>query len=161
MPGISIPAGRGIMKKRLTVTADDAALAVALRRSVMRLARRLRSARPRDGATLTQLQILGRLYRHGDCIASTLAAEEGLQLQSLTRLLAALEAAGWITRSQNPADRRQYLIAITPAGRSVVRRDMQARDEWLARALGEQLAAGEKAALGAALPLLERLLDEG
>jgi len=138
---------------------EDTPLAVALRRSTLRLARRLRAQRPRDGVSLTQLQVLGHLYRNGPSTAGELAQHEQLLPQSLTRLLAALEREGWIAREQNLADRRQFLVSITEDGRKQVRRDMRARDTWLVQTVNERLSASEKALLADAVNLIERLAD--
>jgi DNA-binding MarR family transcriptional regulator len=43
----------------------------------------------------------------------------GLDSGTLTPLLKRLEAAGFVTRTRDPADERQVRIALTPAGRSL------------------------------------------
>jgi len=147
------------MATNKNVLADDVQLATTLRRGLIRLNRRLRAERPDDSASLTQLQLLGRLYRDGSCIASELAEREHLQPQSLTRLLAAMEREGWIVRTQSETDRRQFAIAITAAGKALVVRDMKARDAWLARSIAANLGAEDKEILLRAATLMERLSD--
>jgi DNA-binding MarR family transcriptional regulator len=134
-------------------------LAATLRRATMRLGRRLRAERPTDGASLAQLMLLGRLCREGPSTPGALADGEGLQPQSVTRSIATLEREGWIRRSRDPADGRQAIIAITAAGRTIVERDMNRRDEWLAGAIAAQLDAAERELLTRAAVLLERLAD--
>ncbi len=134
-------------------------LASQLRRATLRLARRLRAERPENAGSLAQFMLLGRLYREGTATPGALASGEGLQPQSVTRLIAALEQEGWAERSRDPADGRQAIIAITAAGRAVVERDMKRRDEWLAGAIGAQLEPAECELLQRAAALIERVAD--
>ena len=63
-----------------------------------------------------KLSVLSRLGRQGAMSPTELARGEGVRLQSLTRLIAELEAEGWVRRSDDPADGRRSLLALTPAG---------------------------------------------
>src|SRR5215468_4626774 len=76
----------------------QAAAATDLRRGVVGLARRLRLERNEVGLTALELSVLGHLHRHGALTPGELAAAERVQPQSLTRTLAALEAAGLMSR---------------------------------------------------------------
>jgi DNA-binding MarR family transcriptional regulator len=139
-----------------TLTRTDVALASALRMSVTRLSRRLRSQRMDSGLTLTQLAALASLDRHGAMTPGELAAHEKVQPPSLTRTLAGLEEKGLVLRSPHPTDRRQQIVAPTPAGRSLLREDRRRREAWLARQLRD-LTADERDLLRAAVPVLEKL----
>jgi DNA-binding MarR family transcriptional regulator len=103
--------------------------------------------------------VLGHLHRDGALTPSALAQAEAVQPQSLTRLLADLEAAGLALRRQDPRDGRQYLIGITPEGRETLRRDAQAQAAWLARAMEAQLTAAEQGVLRLAAGLMDRLAE--
>jgi len=109
--------------------------------------------------SLAKLSVLGRLYRLGPTSAATLAGQERIKPQSLTRLLANLEQRGLIKRRADDSDGRRMLIEITPAGREVLTRDMRQRDAWLALAMSTELSATEQELLRIAAPLLERLAD--
>src|SRR5438067_1290652 len=113
---------------------DALAQASVVRRRVMRLANRLRTARAREGVSLTKLSLLGYLQSRVALTAGALAARHGARPQSLTRVLAEMETEGLISRAQDPADRRRSLIQITPAGRQALAGDMRQRDVWLATA---------------------------
>jgi DNA-binding MarR family transcriptional regulator len=139
-----------------TLTAADAALSSALRFSVMRLARRLRSQRSEASLTLTQLATLSTLDRHGALSPGDLAAHEKVQPPSMTRVVAALEEQGYVERSPHPTDRRQAVVSLTGRGRTLLREDRRRRDAWLSRRLYE-LPEDERALLRAAAPVLERL----
>lgn len=130
-------------------------------RAILALGRQLRSARPRGAASLSALGLLGTLDREGPMPASRLAAEEHLQPQSLTRLVASLERAGWIGRTRNTADRREISIAITPRGRRVLGDELRARRSWLSRAIAAALTPDERAALLDATDVMLKLVAHG
>lgn len=58
-----------------------------------------------------------------------LAAKVHVQSQTLGRVLARLEAGGFITRTRNPADRRQLHVQLTPAGRTALAAARQAESD--------------------------------
>lgn len=134
----------------------DTELASALRISVMRLARRLRAERAETGLSLTQLSTLAALERHGPSTPGGLADLEKVQPPSMTRVLAGLEERGLVLRHPHPTDRRQVVVAATPAARALLRADRRRREEWLSRQLA-QLTHEERDALRAVAPLLDRL----
>ncbi len=88
-----------------------------------------------------------------------LAAAEAVQPQSLTRVLAELEAEGFVLRRQDTADRRQSLLELTVEGREVLRRDVMARALWLQAAMEAQLSPTEQEMLRLAAQLMDRLAD--
>lgn len=90
-----------------------------------------------DGLTLTQLSALVTIWRDGPLSAGDLASREGVKPPSATRVLAALESQGLISRSADPADGRQVTVTVTPEGVARVDQDLQARDAWLAQRLRE------------------------
>lgn len=136
----------------------DAGLASSLRMSVMRLARRIRNERESDGLTLSQMAVLGTLWRCGASTAGELAEAEKVKPPSMTRTIASLEALGLIERAAHPSDRRQVMVELTPAAREVIERDRRLRDAWLAQRLGE-LSPDERELLQRVAPLLDRLVD--
>lgn len=134
-------------------------IAVAFRRSLARLSRRLRLERRDRSVSSGKLSVLGHLYRQGAMTPGALAEAEGIQPQSLTRLLADLEAAGFALRRPDPVDRRQSLIEITPAGRDLLHRDAAERAAWLAAAMAAHLSPTERELLRLAAQLMDRLAD--
>jgi DNA-binding MarR family transcriptional regulator len=138
-------------------TRSDAGLASALRISVSRLARRLRAERLakglEPGLSDTQLAALAALERHAAMTPGELAEHEKVQPPSMTRVIAALEERGLVTRGPHATDRRQVVLTVTEPGRAVVQ---QLREAWLAKRLRE-LTPQERATLRAAAPILEKL----
>lgn len=138
---------------------DPAQLATALRRSVARLARRLRSTSPPGGLTPARLSVLRWLHHQGEMSAGEIAAADSLQPQSVSRLLASLEQDGLIERRVDDGDRRRAVVNIAQKGLKALRADAAHRDEWLAATLKATLTAKERALLEQASMLLERLAD--
>lgn len=135
---------------------SDPALASALRLAVMRLARRMRAERPDSDLSLTQLSALAVLDRHGPLTPRELAAAERIRPPSMTRVVAALEGAGLVTRTDHPTDGRQVLLAASPAGAALLREDRRRREAWLAQRLRE-LDPDEREVLRKAAAVLDRL----
>ncbi len=138
--------------------AADTALASELRTTVMRLARRLRSQRLDTSLSLSQLAALGTLDRHGPLTPGELAGHERVQPPSMTRVVAALELAGMVTRTDHPTDRRQVLVAVSREGRALLRDDRKRRDAWLAQRMRD-LDPVDLEVLRQAARVLDRLAD--
>jgi DNA-binding MarR family transcriptional regulator len=138
---------------------SNSALASALRLSLMRTVRRIRSQRVNTGVTLSQLSALSTVRRCGPLSAGEVAAIERVQPPSMTKILGALETAGWIERSPRPDDRRQSVIAVTAAGVALLEAETRARDEWLSARLAE-LSQQDQQILQRALSVLDRLGSE-
>ena len=129
-------------------------------RAVLRMARRLRRPASDGEVTGSGLALLASLHRQGPMSAVTLARGEGLQPQSLSRLLVRLEDAGLIERPTDPADRRRQLIALTDAGATALHRSIARRRQWLADAMSSRLNAADRLALLAASDVMLRLAGE-
>jgi DNA-binding MarR family transcriptional regulator len=136
--------------------ASDPALASALRLAVMRLARRMRAERPDSSLTLTQLAALSTLERLGPLTPRELAAAERVSPPSMTRVVAALEAAGLVGRTDHPSDRRQVLLTASSVGSALLREDRRRREAWLAQRLRE-LDPDDRDVLRQAAAVLDRL----
>jgi DNA-binding MarR family transcriptional regulator len=91
--------------------------------------------------------------------AVALARSEGLQPQSLSRLLARLESEMLINRPIDPADRRRQLIALTSVGAAALKLAMTRRRAWLAHAMSHQLNDADRRLLLAASDVMLRLAD--
>jgi DNA-binding MarR family transcriptional regulator len=73
--------------------------------------------------------LLGRIAGDGPARLSTLADDVRLDLSTISRQVAALEAAGLVTRTTDSSDRRAWLIKATDAGYQTFVRN---REVWLA-----------------------------
>lgn len=131
--------------------------AVSLLRAILALGRRMRAERPAGSVTFAALSILGTLARLGPMPAARLAAEERLQPQSLTRLIAALEQDKLIERRRSTQDRRTLIIALTEKGWNVLVDDLTERNAWLEAMMTAALSEDEREALAAAAAAMYKL----
>ena len=137
--------------------ADPVIDVTRLRVALARLARRLRRHES-VGLTPTQLSALSTVERSGPMRLGDLAAAEGIAPSTLTRLVTALEDSGYVRRCADPSDARASTLAITPHGHEMLERLRGETTMLLARNL-TQLTPEQRAALAAALPVLERLAE--
>ncbi|MDM0073823.1 MarR family transcriptional regulator [Variovorax sp. J2P1-59] len=143
----------------MTSTPSDASdCAARLRIAVTTLSRRLRPA-PEGGISVAKLSVIGRLYRAGAMTPTELAAREGVKLQSLTRLLAELEADGWLGRKAHASDGRQSLLSLTATGRKRLVSTVRAGDVSLAKVIETTLNESDRAVLMRACALLEGIVE--
>jgi DNA-binding MarR family transcriptional regulator len=136
----------------------DAETAARLRAVVGKLARRLNALARGSGLTPSQLSALGVIARTGPIRLSDLAEAESMNPTMLSRVVAALDEAGLIRRRPDPDDRRAGLLEVTASGRRTHDRLRAERGRALTEGL-ESLASTEVAAVEAALPALEALID--
>lgn len=101
--------------------------------------------------------VLSRLDRGGPQTTSKLAAEERMRPQSMAQTIADLEREGYVQRRPDDEDRRQILVDLTPQGRQIVRAERRRRQDWLSRAIADELTADEQGVLVRAIDLLRRI----
>jgi DNA-binding MarR family transcriptional regulator len=133
---------------------DRTELAISFER-LFTLVRRLN---PQEDISLTAASTLSTLERHGPYRLSELATKEGVTQPAMTQLVSRLERDGLAQRCADPADGRVVVVRIADAGREL----LLARREARARKLSELMSAltpGDRAAILAALPALDRLAD--
>jgi DNA-binding MarR family transcriptional regulator len=128
-----------------------------LRVAIARLSRRLRK-HELAGLTPTKVSALATVWQAGPLRLGDLAAAERIAPSTLTRLVSALEEAGYLERCAVPGDARASTVDITPRGREVLERIKQESTVLLRESL-LTLTGDELAALAAALPALEQLAE--
>lgn len=128
-----------------------------LRVALARLSRWLRR-HDLAGLTPTQLAALATIGKTGPMRLGDLAAAEGIAPSTLTRLVTALEEAGYVRRLADPRDARASSLSITPHGQDALQRIRAQTTLMLTESL-EGLTADQLAALAAALPVLEQLAE--
>lgn len=137
---------------------DTAALAARLRLGVTRLARRLRQE-SEAGFTPSMLSALASVGYRGPLTMRDLCEAEQVQPPTMTRIVAALLEAGFVTREPDPEDGRVAWVAVTAEGRRHLDRIRRRKEEYLARRL-RSLPPRDLEALEAAAAVLERLTEE-
>ncbi|HUZ44426.1 MAG TPA: MarR family transcriptional regulator [Acidimicrobiales bacterium] len=136
----------------------DLEMVSRMRLSVLRLSRRLRQ-NAAAGLTASQLALLSTLDRRGAMTLGDLAAHEGVQPPSVTRMVDALEKAGLVKRVDSVTDRRAVMAQLTGKGRKAMEDVRRRRDAWLAERMA-RLTPEEQDLLEAALPVLEALAED-
>lgn len=140
-----------------TVT-DPVVIANELRPLLLKLGRQLRRELHELDVTASQVTILSHLEKHPEIGIRRLAELEGVSQPRMSKVTQELLVAGLVERHPG-ADRRRVGLVVTDRGRQVLRSVKKRRTAWLATRL-QRLEPDELAAVEAALPLLERLLEE-
>ena len=108
-----------------------------LRLATFRLGRRIRAEKSDEALSDGQIAVLGNLYRNGTQTLGQLAERERVSAPSMNRTVNCLEEGGYLTRVADDVDRRKVNIALTEAGRAVVKATISKRDAWLTNRLRE------------------------
>jgi DNA-binding MarR family transcriptional regulator len=133
--------------------------ALDLRVAFARLRRRLREvAAESAGLSAQQVSVLARVGKGEADTASRLAELEGVRPQSMATTIASLEELGLVSRTPDPNDGRRQLVALTEAGRGAESGNLNAKREWLAHAMQEELTEEERQTVIAAAALIEKLV---
>ncbi len=135
---------------------DDGELTERLRIAVAKISRSMDRQTGSGEMTRTQVQVLGTAVRRGPIRLSDLAELEGLNPTMLSRMVAKLDAAGYIRRLPDPDDQRAVRIEATPEGVRIQRRLREERSALLRQRLGD-LPPERSAQLIDSLPALEEL----
>ncbi len=96
------------------------------------------------GMRLKQFVALNHLRDHGAVSQQALGETLGLDANNLVLLLNELEAAGYVERHRDPADRRRHIVNLTKAGQRALERGEKGmesvQDELLAALSAEECA---------------------
>ncbi|MDH6699384.1 MarR family transcriptional regulator [Streptomyces griseoviridis] len=136
----------------------ESGLAAGLRVAVGRVTRRLRQAHAVGDLSLSEVSVLARLAGEGPGSPSALAESERVRPQAMATTLAGLTRRGLVRRTPDAADGRRSIVAVTEEGRAVLAQRRSASVRRLEAVLDE-FSAQDRAALAAAVPLLERLAE--
>lgn len=135
---------------------DEAIDVDRLRLAMLRVARSIRT-NASGAITPSQLAVLMTVGAHEPISVGDIAERERVRPPSISKIVATLEAAGYVERNADPADRRCALVSQTPDGRAYAESVRAAGRTWLAERL-DALTADDRRAIGDAIVALERLL---
>jgi len=141
-------------------TAELMAAADALRPTVLRLARELRSEARGEGVSPQQVALLVSIKYSPGVTAGELAARERVSAAAMSKQVAHLERDGFVARTPSAEDRRCVGLALTQHGQRTLRRVRSRRTAWLVTRL-RGLDPSDLAAIEAAAEPLSRLLHQG
>lgn len=133
-------------------------LAADLRQALGRAHRRLRLEVGDAGLSYAQYSVLVLLTREGPMTPGRLAERERVQPPTMTRTVNCLAELGLVTKTADPTDGRQVVVALTPAGEAEVKETRRRRDAWLTARLAG-LTADDRAVLARAARLLKEMAD--
>ena len=105
------------------------ALAGELRLACMRISRRVRFEST-DAIAPHQYSVLVRL-EGTPRTPGELAEIERVSPPSMTRTVSGLVERGLVKRTDDPADRRQVILSLTPEGVALLRDNQRRRDAWM------------------------------
>mgnify|MGYP001815724833 FL=1 len=105
--------------------------------------------------TMPQAKVLYLVSMRPGVPMSAIAAELGVGPSAVSGLVDRLVALGHIERQEDPGDRRQQLVTITPAGSAALDRMRELRAEVMRRLLAG-LSPAELAAMRTSLVALDR-----
>jgi len=132
-------------------------LADRLHSAAIHLLRRLRREDAASGVPAPRLSALSVIVFRGPMTLSELAAAEQVRPPTMTRVVAALEADGLVTREADREDRRVVRVRATARGARVLEEGRLRRVEALARELAA-LDGADRDTLERATGLLERIV---
>jgi DNA-binding MarR family transcriptional regulator len=138
-------------------------LAVSLVGRLFRLAPRLVELQDlgarQYGLGFARGRVLWALRESGPVLMRALSQQLGISPRTVTGLIDALEADGWVTRSPHPVDRRATIISLTDTAEATLVR-LQASYQALARDLLGDVAPDDLANCRAVIGTLEGRLDD-
>lgn len=129
-----------------------------LHSAALHLLRQIRQEDAAMGLTAPRLSVLSVLVFGGPKSLGELAAAEQVRPPTMTRLVQALEADGYVARAADPSDGRVVTLRATPKASGLLRGGRKRRVTAMARAL-EGLTTSDRQALTCALPAMERLVE--
>ncbi|WP_034592167.1 MarR family winged helix-turn-helix transcriptional regulator [Hamadaea tsunoensis] len=129
--------------------------------------RRFQAAMARDRSspffsvnlTMQQLKILFTLRLHGGTGGQELAHLMGVSPATMTGIVDRLVAAHYVTRREDPQDRRVRRVQLTPAGDELIDGLMTAGEEHQTRILS-RLSVDELTVVADAMEIMQRALAE-
>jgi DNA-binding MarR family transcriptional regulator len=135
-------------------------LATDLRTVLTRLIKKLRNKSATSAnLSLTERSTIALLDQHKQLLPSELAAIEKITTQSMSQILNHLLGLGYISRIASKTDKRKANISLSKAGRDILYKVRNERDEWLNKALEEICTVKEKDLLRSAIEPLRKLVD--
>ncbi|MGN5732937.1 MarR family winged helix-turn-helix transcriptional regulator [Arthrobacter psychrochitiniphilus] len=136
-------------------TPDTGPLAAELRVAVMRTSRRIRAEAATGELSPGRYSVLAGLMGAPRTVGE-LAAREQIAAPSMTRIVNDLVVAGFVSRGENPLDKRQVRISITSLGSGALLQARSMRTAWLAQRLAA-LTPAQQATLHEASMILQAM----
>jgi MarR family transcriptional regulator, multiple antibiotic resistance protein MarR len=111
------------------------------------------------GVGAGHFELLRYVRDHPDARVADLASAFAIGVGTTSKIVDRLENEGWLERRPNPANRRSSLLALTPAGESVVSRAEPAWQAAIHEILGGTVTSDELMSLSLVLDALRSDLE--
>ena len=112
------------------------------------------------GLSMGQFEFLRIIGGRDDCRVNDLALDIAITVGATSKAVDRLEAAGWVSRRPNPANRRSSLLALTPAGRRLLDASTPTVEAGLQTWLADPLGARGLDQLATSLARLRQLMAD-
>lgn len=105
------------------------------------------------GLSFPQINVLMRLYYHGQCGVSEIGSQMGVTNAAVSQVVERLVQLGLVERREDPDDRRARRLSLTPEGQVLIERGIAVRQQWI-QDLATSLAPEQRQKIIDALTLL-------
>ncbi len=105
------------------------------------------------GLSMPQISTMMRLNYQGPCGVSDVGSHLGVTNAAASQMVEKLVQQGLLERAEDPNDRRARQLTLTPRGRALIEKGLEARRRWLEE-LGQWLTSEQQKAVVVALPYL-------
>lgn len=113
----------------------NGALIIALSRALQRIHKKSELLFYQNDLTMAQFMVLEALYHKGNLTIKEIISAVLSSSGTITVVIRNLERRGLVVRLNNPADKRSFLIQITPAGRELITPLYDRHMEYVAEAV--------------------------
>ncbi|MRR30616.1 MarR family transcriptional regulator [bacterium] len=101
----------------------------------------------------SQANTLMRLYHDSSCSVSDISGQLGVTNAATSQLVDHLVQSNLVTRTEDPADRRNKQLQLTPQGKALIERGIAARSQWMGE-LASQLTPAQQDLIAEGLEVL-------
>lgn len=109
--------------------------------------------------TFEMLQVMNSLWHEQGVSQQSLAEKTAKDKACMTNLITNLEKKGWVVRREDPSDRRNRLVFLTPAGEEINEKVRPLIKELYSR-IGKEMGFGEMDACTNQLKELHEILNQ-
>lgn len=101
----------------------------------------------------SQANALMRLYHDSNCCVSDISGQLGVTNAATSQLVDHLVQLNLVTRTEDPADRRNKQLQLTLKGKALIERGIAARSQWMGE-LASQLTPAQQNLIAEGLEML-------
>ena len=83
------------------------------------------------GLSMTQFSTMFRLFHKGSCGVSDVGESLGVTNAAASQMVEKLVQLGHLQRAENPEDRRNKLLTLTPEGEELIQESFEVRRRWM------------------------------